>query len=100
MGLGLSWLGAVASALAWMEQDAPTAIPAFAHHLIDRLAPLGDAVGPAFLLLGLFVIGKAYVHWCDPADEGLCAVCGYDLRASAGRCPECGAPIPSVAGNR
>jgi hypothetical protein len=44
------------------------------------------AIGPTFWLI-------AYRRRAKRARLGLCLNCGYDLRASPERCPECGAQI-------
>jgi hypothetical protein len=35
----------------------------------------------------------------DRQRHGCCLHCGYDLRASVNRCPECGSPIPHQSNN-
>ena len=56
---------------------------------------------PFFLPLGLSVVLAIASLWATRActrgraNAGVCRACGYDLRASKDRCPECGTPIPS-----
>ena len=46
-----------------------------------------------FALLPLRVFPKIYTRW-QRKRRGQCLHCGYDLRHSPGRCPECGKPAP------
>jgi len=49
---------------------------------------------------GAWVLGRPLVRGIRRMERerlGFCPDCGYDLRATPGRCPECGRPAPLQA---
>ncbi len=54
--------------------------------------PAWFVVGALALCPGIWISRRLRIR--RRAREGRCLQCGYDLRASTERCPECGTPIP------
>ena len=70
------------------DRAAPPATP-----YSELLLPTWLAVTAGVVPFGVVVVGR--IRRGDRAVQGYCRVCGYDLRATTGRCPECGTPVPA-----
>jgi hypothetical protein len=58
---------------------------------VVRVPYLGVAVLAA-VLPAAWLLQAQWERLRQRKEQGLCRVCGYDLRATPGRCPECGSP--------
>lgn len=69
-----------------------TTVGSYDSPLLPVDLPYALAVLPFAVLPYIWLLPK--LNALDSNRLGLCARCGYDLRASKERCPECGTPIP------
>ena len=73
------------------------------HTVNMHFLPMHEVAVPDWSLLLVFAalpVAWLLLWWRDRGrrrriERGLCARCGYDLRATTNRCPECGAMLPT-----
>ena len=65
------------------------------HHLVDTVNLALDTIMITCIVMGVVVFTKDERQQITRTRRGLCPKCGYDLRATPDRCPECGTATPT-----
>ena len=86
-GQPLAWAGIGAAVL-------PSANSAATYRLTSIAIPYWPVVLVTALLPGRSVVRYGRYRYRRAFKPGACSSCGYDLRGSPERCPECGTPVP------
>ena len=85
-----------------LMQALPTTLPTEAMRIARTQNAVRILTVPHWAVMGLLLIGPGTQLWMHHRrrrevfrrTHGRCVQCGYDLRASIERCPECSTPIP------
>ncbi len=101
VGFGMTIiLGSIAASLAgirFSDDNLGSFASVNAGHIVGVTVIYGTLL---HLVLGVYMaIVYAAIRWTGGKQElnNLCRVCGYDIRASPIRCPECGMPVPPTS---
>jgi hypothetical protein len=76
-------------------RDAYSTIAVFGASISSQLAITLTAIPPCAWLL---ITTASILRKRRAVKQGMCPKCGYDLRASPERCPECGTPVAKRGG--
>jgi hypothetical protein len=89
---GMFWMGNSRPPRGYWPMHASYNLPVY-----DEEFPYGVAVAMTFVLPIVWCARSMYRKWSQRALRliGHCVQCGYDLRATPQRCPECGAVSPA-----
>lgn len=85
--------------LGFLLSNTRRAMGAGTEHMIYLVFPHWAAASLLAVLPALWLLTARRRRRTRRQAAGLCIACGYDLRATPGRCPECGKESPAIISN-